>query len=175
MAFITPHELYCYRVMPFGLKNVEATYQKLMTKIFKPLIGHIVKVYIDDIVVKSRTRNEHARHLKETFRLMKAYNMKLNPAKCTFGVSASKFLGFMVTQRGIEVNQDQIKAVMETFPPSLKKELQRLTGRLATLGRFIARFTDKLKFFFLTLKGASSTGWTSDYEQAFGEIKCYLT
>ncbi|KAL6325557.1 hypothetical protein AAG906_023402 [Vitis piasezkii] len=146
MAFITPHELYCYRVMPFGLKNVEATYQKLMTKIFKPLIGHIVEVYIDDIVVKT-------------------YNMKLNPAKCTFGVSASKFLGFMVTQRGIEVNQDQIKDVMETFPPS----------RLAALGRFIARFTDKLKFFFLTLKGASLTGWTSDYEQAFGEIKCYLT
>ena len=122
IAFITPHGLYCYRVMPFGLKNVGATYQRLMTKIFKPLIEHTVKVYIDDIVVKSRTRGKHTRHLEETFRLIKAYNMKLNPAKCTFGDSANKFLGFMVTQRGIEVNPDQIKVVMEMFPPSSKKK-----------------------------------------------------
>ena len=76
---------------------------------------------------------------------MKAYNMKLNPAKCAFGVSIGKFLGFIVTQRGIKVNPKQIKAVMETFPLSSKKEMQRLTGRLATLERFIARFTDKLR------------------------------
>ncbi|RVX00570.1 hypothetical protein CK203_036954 [Vitis vinifera] len=88
----------------------------LMTKIFKPLIGHIVEVYIDDIVVKRRTKSEDARHLEENFRLMKAYNMKLNPTKCAFVVSIGKFLRFLVTQRGIEVNPDQIKAIMETFP-----------------------------------------------------------
>ncbi|KAL6331609.1 hypothetical protein AAG906_011549 [Vitis piasezkii] len=87
----------------------------------------------------------------------------------------SKFLGFIVTQRGIEVNQDQIKPVMETSVPSCKKELQRLTGRLVALGRFIARFTNKLRFFFLILKGINVTGWTSDYELAFEEIKRYLT
>ena len=87
-----------------------------MTKIFKPLIGHIVEVYIDDIVVKRRTKSEDARHLEENFRLMKAYNMKLNPTKCAFVVSIGKFLRFLVTQRGIEVNPDQIKAIMETFP-----------------------------------------------------------
>ena len=80
-AFVTPHRLYGYKVMPFGLKNAGATYQKLMTKIFKPLIGQTVEVYIDDIVVKSKTRSEHALHLEETFCLMKVYNMKLNPAK----------------------------------------------------------------------------------------------
>ena len=101
--------------------------------------------------------------------------MKLNPAKCAFGVSVSKFLGFIVTLRGIEVNQDQIKPVMETSIPSCKKELQRLTGRLVSLGRFIARFTNKLRFFFLILKGINVTGWTSDYELAFEEIKRYLT
>ncbi|RVW82241.1 Transposon Ty3-I Gag-Pol polyprotein [Vitis vinifera] len=116
-AFITPHGLYCYKVMPFGLKNVGATYQRLMTKIFKPLISHTVEVYIDDIV--------------------------LNPSKCAFGVSAGKFLGFMVSQRGIEVSPDQVKAVIETPPPRNKKELQRLTGKLVALGRFIARFTDE--------------------------------
>ena len=97
-----------------------------------------MEVYIDDIVVKSKTKRKHTRHLEETFRLMKTYNMKLNPAKCAFGVSTSKFLGFMVTQRGIKVNLDQIKAVTETFSPSSKKELQHLTGRLVVLGRFIA-------------------------------------
>ena len=106
---------------------------------------------------------------------MRNYNIKLNSTKYAFGVSAGKFLGFMVTQRGIEVNLDQIKAVMETSAPSTKKELQRLTDRLAALGCFITRFMDKLSLFFLTLKGANATGWTSDCEQAFGEIKHYLT
>ncbi|RVW58113.1 Retrovirus-related Pol polyprotein from transposon 17.6 [Vitis vinifera] len=137
-AFITPHGLYCYKVMPFGLKNAGATYQRLMTKIFKPLIGHTVEVYIDDIVVKSKTREQHDLHLQEVFHLLRRYGMKLNPSKCAFGVSAGKFLGFMVSQRGIEVSPDQVKAVMETPPPRNKKELQRLTGKLVALGRFIA-------------------------------------
>ena len=92
--------------MSFGLKNVGATYQRLMIKIFKPLIGWTAKVYIDDIVVKNKTQSEHAQHLEETFHLIRAYNMKLNPTKCAFGVNAGKFLGFMATQRGIEVNPD---------------------------------------------------------------------
>ena len=175
IAFITPHGLYCYKVMLFGLKNAGATYQRLMTKIFKPLIRRTVEVYIDDIVVKSKTRGEHDQHLKEISHLMREYNMKLNSSKCTFGVSADKFLGFMVTQRGIEVNSDQIKVVMETSASSSKKELQRLTSRLAALRRFIARFTDKLRPFFLALKGVSTTGWTKDCQLAFEEIKRYLT
>lgn len=101
--------------------------------------------------------------------------MKLNPSKCAFGVNVRKFLGFMVTQRGIEVNPDQIKAMIESFTPSSKKELQHLTGRLATLGRFIAQFTDKLRSLFLALKGPSTIGWTEDCQSVFKEIKCYLT
>ena len=115
-----------------------------MAKIFKPLVGRTVEVYIDDIVVKSKTRGEHALHLQEFFHLLRKYDMKLNPSKCAFDMSAGKFLGFMVNQRGIEVNPDQVKAIMETPPPRSKKELQRLTGKLVTLGRFIARFTDEL-------------------------------
>lgn len=101
--------------------------------------------------------------------------MKLNLTKCAFGVSVDKFLGFIVTQRGIEVSLDQIRAVMETLALSSKNELQRLTGRLAALGHFITRFTDKLRSFFLTLNGANVTGWTDDCERAFEEIKRYLT
>lgn len=96
-AFITPHRLYYYKVMSFRLKNVGATYQRSMTKIFKPLIGHMVEVYIDDIVVKSKTREEHAQYLQEVFHLLKRYDIKLNPSKWAFGVSSGKFLGFMVT------------------------------------------------------------------------------
>ena len=111
-TIVTPHRLYYYKVMLFRLKNSGVSYQRLMTKIFKPLISRTVKVYI---VVKSETRVEHVQHLEEIFCLMRAYNMKLNPAKCTYGVSVGKFLGFMVAQRGIEVNPAQIKVVLETF------------------------------------------------------------
>ena len=152
---ITPHRLYYYKVMPFRLKNSNTTCQILMTKIFKPLIGRIVEVYIDDIIMKSRTQDEHTRHLEETFHLMRAYNMKLNLDKCAFGVNVRNFLGFMVTQRGIEVNLNQIRVVLETPTSNNKKELQHVTGRLAALGHFIAHFTDKLKPFFLTLREAS--------------------
>ena len=84
--------------------------------------------------------------------------MKLNPAKCAFGVSSGKFLGFMVTQRGIEINPDQVKAIANALAPTNKKELQRLTGKLVALGRFIARFTDKMNPFFLALRDVNKSG-----------------
>ena len=141
--------------MSFGLKNASATYQRLMKKIFKPLIDQTVEVYIDDIVVKSKTRVKHVQHLEKAFCFMWAYNMKLNPAKCVFDVNIGKFIGLMVTQRGIEFNPTQVKFILETPTPSSKKELQCVIGRLATLVRFITCFIDNLRHFFLTLKGIS--------------------
>ncbi|RVX16968.1 Retrovirus-related Pol polyprotein from transposon 17.6 [Vitis vinifera] len=170
-AFITPHGLYCYKVMPFELKNAGTTYQRLMTKIFKPLVGCTMEVYIDDILVKIKTREEHTLHLQEVFHLLRKYGMKLNPSKCAFGESADKFLGFMVNQRGIEVSPDQVKAVMETPPPRSKKELQRLTDKLVALGRFITRFTDELRPFFLAIQKAGASGWTDSCQSAFEKIK----
>ncbi|RVX00612.1 Transposon Ty3-I Gag-Pol polyprotein [Vitis vinifera] len=140
--FITPHRLYCYRVMPFGLKNTGATYQRLMTKIFKPLIGDIIE---------------------------------LNPAKCAFGVSSGKFLGFMVTQRGIEINLDQVKAVANMLAQQTRSSCNALTGKLVSLRRFIARFTNKMKPFFLTLRDINKPGWTQSCQNAFEEIKWYLS
>ena len=96
-AFITPHGLYCYNVMPFGLKNAGATYQRLVTKIFRPLIGRTIEVYIDDMLVKTRERPNHTKHLQENFDLLRMTSMKLNPLKCVFEVNSSNFLGFMVT------------------------------------------------------------------------------
>ena len=100
--------------------------------------------------------------------------MKLNPSKCAFRVSAGRFLGFMVTQRGIEANPAQLKAIMESPAPNSRKWVQQLTGQLATLGQFISRFTDHLKPFFVTLKGANLARWNEECDQALVEIKCYL-
>ena len=99
------------------------------------------------MLVKSKERFDHTKHLQEAFELLRRYDMKLNPLKCAFGVSSGKFLGFMVTQRGIEANPIQLKAIMDSQALTYKKGMQQLTGRLATLGRFISRFTDRLKPF----------------------------
>ena len=103
--FITSQGLFYYKVMPFGLKNASATYQRLMYKMFANQIETNVQVYVDDMLVKSRREDNHLEDLKETFDILCSYNMKLNPSKCAFGVMVGKFLGFMVSQRGIEANR----------------------------------------------------------------------
>ena len=97
-AFITERGLYCYKVMPFGLKNTGATYQRLVNKIFQDQIGRNMEVYVDDMLVKSVEAEEHIKDLQEAFGTLRKYQMKLNPTKCAFGVASGKFLGFMVTQ-----------------------------------------------------------------------------
>ena len=127
------------------------------------------------MLVKSKQCPDHAAHLQQAFDILRQYGMKLNPLKCAFGVSASRFLGFMVTQRGIEANPMQLKAILESPAPSSKKEIQLLTGRLAALGRFISRFTDRLKPFFTTMRGTSQAEWNEECDRAFIAIKQYLT
>ena len=107
-SFVTNQGLFWYKVMSFRLKNAGATYQRLMNKMFARQIGRNVQVYVDDMLVKSIQEDDHLDDLKETFDTLRSYNMKLNPSKCTFRVTARKFLGFMVSQRGIEVNPDKI-------------------------------------------------------------------
>ena len=141
---------------------------------FRPLLGKTMEVYIDDMLVKSKQHSDHVTHMQEAFVLLRAYGMKLNPSKCAFEVSTGRFLGFMVTQRGIEANPAQLKDILESLAPNLRKGIQQLTGRLATLGRFISRFTDHLKPFFATLKGANRAGWSEECDQALVAIKHYL-
>ena len=160
--------------MPFGLQNSRATYQRLVTKMFRPFLGKTMEVHIDDMLIKSKERPDHANHLQQAFDLLRTYGMKLNPAKCAFRASAGRFLGFMMTQRGIEANPSQLKAIIESPAPSSIKEVQQLTGRLAALGRFISRFTDRLKPFFATLRGANRVGWNEECDLAFTQIKQYL-
>ena len=145
--------------MPFGLKNVGTTYQRLMNKMFAQQIGRNVQIYVDDILVKSRREDDHLKDLKETFNTLRSYNMKLNPGKCTFEVTTRKFLGFMVSQRGIKANLDKIRAIMEMVLPRNVKEVQNLNGKIVVLNRFVLRATDKCLSFFRTLK--KSFEWTA--------------
>ena len=121
-------------------------------------MGKTNEVYIDDMLVKSKERPDHMKHMQEAFELLCTYGMKLNPLKCAFGVSSGKFLGFMVKQRGIEANPIQFRAIMESQTPTSRKWVQQITSQLVTLGRFIPRFTDLLKPFFTTLKGGKLIG-----------------
>ena len=120
-SFVTSQGLFYYKVMPFGLKNAEATYQRLMNKMFAHQLGRNIQVYVDDMLVKSVRDNDHLSDLQETFDTLRSYNMKLNPSKCMFGVTAGKFLGFMVSQKGIEVNPEKVRAIMELEPPKTVK------------------------------------------------------
>ena len=135
-------------MMPFGLKNTGATYQRLMNKMFTHQLGRNVQVYVDDMLVKSVSENDHLSNLQETFNTLRSYNMKLNPSKCIFGVTARKFLGFMVSQRGIEVNPKKVRAILELEPPRTVKAVQSLNGKVAALNRFVSKVTDKCLPFF---------------------------
>jgi hypothetical protein len=153
-SFITDRGLYCYKMMPFGLKNAGATYQMLVNKMFRDQIGRNVEVYVDDMLVKSIRTASHIADLRETFETLRSHKMKLNLAKYAFGVSSGKFLGFMVSQRGIEANPEKVNAVLGMQSPQTTKQLQQLTGRIAALNRFISRSTDKCLTFFKILRKA---------------------
>ena len=172
-SFVTGQGTYCYRVMPFELKNAGATYQRLVNRMFQKQIGTFMEVYIDDMRVKSIKAELHITHLAETFQVLKSYNMKLNPAKCAFRVSVGKFLGFIVNNRGIEANPDKIKVMLDMMPPSNVKDIQRLTGRIVTLSRFVFRASDKCRPFFQVLKKAFQ--WDAHCQEAFTALKTYLS
>ncbi|KAL0404056.1 UNVERIFIED_CONTAM: Transposon Ty3-G Gag-Pol polyprotein [Sesamum radiatum] len=115
VSFITSDGMFCYVAMPFELKNTGATYQRLVDKIFRLQLGRNLEVYVDDMLVKRKKTQDHVKDLSETFAVLRRYRLKLNPGKCAFGVSGGRFLGFMVTQRGIEANPDKIKAILASM------------------------------------------------------------
>ena len=138
--------------MPFGLKNAGATYQRLVNQMFSKRIGWNIEVYVDDMLVKSKVEESHLDDLKETFETLRQWKMKLNPTNCAYGVSSGMFLGFMVSQWEIEANLEEVKAILEMSSRKTVKEVQRLTGRVASLNRFVFKATDKCLPFFGTLK-----------------------
>ncbi|KAI5328167.1 hypothetical protein L3X38_027563 [Prunus dulcis] len=174
-SFIIERGTYCYKVMPFGLKNAGATYQRLVNKIFNEQSGKTMEDYMDNMLVKAPKRADRIRNLAESFSLLRQNRMKLNPSKCTFGVSFGRFLGYLVRQRGIEAHPRQIKAILEMKSPSTVKEIQSLTGRAAALNRFLSRSIDKCRPFFKALKKGQRDKWDEECEVAFQNMKTYLT
>jgi len=140
---MTELAIYCYKVMPFGLKNVGATSQRLMEMILTPMIGRNVQAYVDDMVITSVEKDQRVANLEELFTTIAKYNLKLNPEKCVFGVEARKFLGFVLTKWGIEANPDKCAAVIGMRSPTIVKEVQQLTECMATSSRFLSAGGDK--------------------------------
>ena len=122
-----------------------------MTRIFEPQLGKNIEVYINDMVVKSKVVSEHVGNLGNIFEILRKHKLRLNASKCSFGVGLGKFLSYMVTYWGIEVNPDQIKAINSLQPPQNPKEVQKLTRMTAALNRFITRLTDRCRPFFLLM------------------------
>jgi hypothetical protein len=123
-SFITNLGVFCYNVMPFGLKNAGATYQRLMDKVFAEMRGKEVEAYIDDMIVKTKDGEDPSKDLESIFQRLRRYNLRLNPLKCTFGMEAGKFLGFMLTSLGIEANLDKCRAILDMASPKSVKAVQ---------------------------------------------------
>ena len=170
-SFITNHGMYCYKVMPFGLKKAGTTYQCLVNMMFKEQISKTMKVYVNDMLVKSKVTSDHIANLVDTFNILRMYHMKLNPLKCAFDVASKTFLGFMVNQWGIETNLEKIHAFIDMQSLSRTKELQSLIERVAALNRFIFKATDKCLPFFDSLKGNKWFLWDDKCEQVFRVLK----
>ena len=127
-TFITEWGIYCYTVMAFGLKNARVTYQRMATFLLHDMMHNEVEVYVDDMIVKSKDRGSHAINLRKFFERIKEYRLRLNPQKCTFGVTAGKLLGFLVSNRGIKIDPSKVKAILEMPPPKSEKEIRGFLG-----------------------------------------------
>jgi hypothetical protein len=150
-AFITVDCLFCYVFMPYGLKNALPTYVRAMHKTFGDLISDLVELYVDDIIVKIKSHASLLDNLALVFDMLHSMHTKLNRDKCVFGVTAGKLFGFLVSYRGIAANLERIKTIESMWPPTHIKDVQKLTGCLAALSRFISRLTERALPFFKLL------------------------
>jgi hypothetical protein len=145
-----------------------------MDRVFAQQIGNNLEVYIDDMVVMTPEEGDHSKDLAEILSSVRKYNMRLNPAKCSFGVQAGMFLGFMLTKRGIEANPEKCQAIIKMRSPASVKEVQQLTGRIAALSRFLSCAGEKSCHFFAALKKGERFTWTEQCEEAFSKLKEFL-
>ena len=173
-SFITPWGTFCYKVMPFGVINAGATYQRGMTTLFHDMIHKEIEVYVDDMIVKSSDEEQHVVYLKKMFERLRKYKLRLNPNKCTFGVRSGKLLGFIVSQRGIEVDPDKVRAIREMPAPQTEKQVRGFLGRLNYISRFISHMTTTCGPIFKLLRKNQPVVWNDECQEAFDSIKEYL-
>nr|XP_034900655.1 LOW QUALITY PROTEIN: uncharacterized protein LOC118038417 [Populus alba] len=173
-TFITPWGTFCYKVMPFGLKNAGATYQRAMVTLFHDMMHKEIEVYVDDVVAKSKEGENHVQVLKKLFERLRKYKLRLNPAKCSFGVKSGKLLGFVASDKGIEVDPEKVKAIQSMPPPKTEKEVRGFLGRLNYIARFISHLTATCDPIFRLLRKKNPGIWNEECDKAFEKIKQYL-
>jgi hypothetical protein len=161
--------------MSFGLKNTDATYQRAIQACFKRQLDKNVESYVDDVVVKTRNSDTLIADLEETFASLQEYHWKLNPNKCVFGVLSGKLLGFIISHFGIEANPEKISAITNMKAPTCIKDVQKLTGCMAALNRFISKLGELGLPFFKLLKHQEKLAWTPEADQALAQLKDFLS
>ena len=175
-SFITPFRAYCYTTMSFGLKNPGATYQCEIQKCLHDEIwDDLVETYVDDVVKKTRDASTLINKLDRTFKAINGYKWKLNPKKCIFGVPSGILLGTVISRDGISPNPSKVKAVLDMRPPRNIKDVQKLTGCMAALSRFISQLGEKELPFFKLLKASEKFTWIEEADRAFTQLKAFLT
>jgi hypothetical protein len=173
-SFTTPFSTYCYVRMPEGIRNAGYTINRTIAAVLDTQLDRNISAYVDDVVVQSKKHEDHISYLRDTFANLHKHGLKLNPEKCVFGVRRGKLLGCMITERGIEANPVKIEAIRRMQPPTTKSGVQKLTGRLASLNRFISRSAEKSLPFFKVLKGSENFHWGPEQDKAFEELRQYL-
>jgi hypothetical protein len=174
-SFITPFGTYCFIRMPEGLKNAGSTFSHLTKTVLESQVGCNIFTYVDDIVVASKNKEDHLADLTETFANMWDARLHLNHKKCIFGVRQGKILGYLVSHRGIEANPTKIQAIINMTPSQSTRDVQRLTGRLAALNRFISKSVEQSIPFLKTLRGAKDFTWEPEQAAAFASLKQHLS
>jgi hypothetical protein len=174
-SFITPFDTYCFVRMPKVLKNAGSTFSRLNKKVLKSQVGCNIFSYADDTIVASQNKEDHLADLAETFANMRDTRLQLNLEKCVFRVRQGKILGYLVSHRGIESNPTKIQAIINMPPPQSTRDVQRLTGRLAALNRFISISAEHSLPFLKTLHGAKDFAWGPEQAAAFESLKQHLS
>jgi hypothetical protein len=173
--FITPFGTFCFVRMPEGPKNAGCTFSRMIAIVLHPQLRRNILAYVDGIVVKSIQRRDHISDLAETVANLRAADLRLNPEKCVFGIHKGKVLGCLVSTKGIEVNPDKIKVLIEMQDPVSVKDVQKPTGRVAALNRFIPKAAERSLPFFQVLRSTKNFQWSETQKQAFQELKYYLS
>jgi hypothetical protein len=174
-SFITPFGTFCFVRMPEGQKNAGCTFSRMIAIVLHPQLRRNILAYVADIVLKSVQRRDHISDLAETFAYLRAAKLRLNPEKCVFGIHKGKVLECLVSTKGIEANLDKIKALIEMQDPVLVKDVQKQTGRVVVLNRFIPRAADRSLLVLQVLRSTKNFQWSKTQKQAFQELKDYLS
>jgi hypothetical protein len=173
-VFITPFGIYAYKTMSFGLKNAGATYQRAIQMCFTDQLHRNVEAYVDDVVIKTRNPEDLIADLEEMFNSLRKFRWKLNPTKCVFEVPSGKLLRFIISNRGIGDNPKKITTITDMEAPATIKDVQKLTGCMAALNRFISQLGERGLTFFKLLKHQDKFQWMEEAERALQDLKQHL-